>query len=163
MERMARKRTGKKGLYQKWNCRLASRENRQVMPRWACSGTCPDRRKSDELASAAAVLSAGVCGPTWSRRPNQRMQLCRGHSTQRLNRRRFLTWHRSGLRAISGLLLAARSSASGSVSLLGCRFCAGKTVLQEFDLAVVVGFVFGNVKPFGVVVRREVTHSNQRR
>lgn len=138
-ERMARKRTGKRGLYQKRNCRLASRENRQVMPRWACSGTCPDRRKSDEVASAAAVLSAGVCnrrasnsgrdsrgdlvqrkrlpraqkssgapetqeyGPTWSRRPNQRMQLCRGHSTQLLNRRRFLTWHRSGCRAISGL------------------------------------------------------------
>jgi len=79
--------------------------------------TCPDTRKSDQLASAAAVLSAvqiaaGLsrrsrakkapatgpevfgslpetqeCGPTWTRRPNQRMQLCRGRSTQHRNRR----------------------------------------------------------------------------
>ena len=31
-------------------------------------------------------------------------------------------------------------------------FRTGDAALQEFDLAVVVGFVFGDVKPFGVIV-----------
>lgn len=31
-------------------------------------------------------------------------------------------------------------------------FCAGDAALQKFDLAVVVGFMFGHVEPFGVVV-----------
>jgi len=36
--------------------------------------------------------------------------------------------------------------------LLRCWLRTGETVFQEFDLAVVVGFVFGDVEPFGVVV-----------
>jgi hypothetical protein len=35
--------------------------------------------------------------------------------------------------------------------LFGLWLRAGNTPFQEFDLAVVVGFVFGDVKPFGVV------------
>jgi len=45
--------------------------------------------------------------------------------------------------------------------LFGRWFRAGNTAFQELDLAVVVGFVFGDVKPFGVVVRGEVALCNQ--
>jgi hypothetical protein len=45
----------------------------------------------------------------------------------------------------SGLLLAA-------AALFGRLLCAWKSALEEFDLAIVVGFVFGDVKPFGIIV-----------
>jgi len=45
-----------------------------------------------------------------------------------------------------GLLLSA-------AALFGCFLCAWKSALEEFDLAIVVGFVFSDVKPFGIVVR----------
>jgi hypothetical protein len=35
-------------------------------------------------------------------------------------------------------------------------FGAGDAAFQEFNLAVVIGFVFGNVEPFGVIVGGEV-------
>ncbi len=38
-------------------------------------------------------------------------------------------------------------------SLFGRWLRAWNTAFQEFDLAVVVGFVFSDMKPFGVVVR----------
>lgn len=73
----------------------------------------------------------------------------------------------SGKLAIGG---PCKGTASKVVRQDRCAAClfggwlrAGKAAFQEFDLAVVVGFVFGDVKPLGVVVRREVTLSNQRR
>jgi hypothetical protein len=41
----------------------------------------------------------------------------------------------------------------GPASLFGRGLRTWSTVFQEFDLAVVVGFVFGNMKPLGVIVR----------
>ena len=38
------------------------------------------------------------------------------------------------------------------VQLLGRWFGAGEAGLQEFDLAVVVGLVFGDVDPLAVIV-----------
>ena len=46
--------------------------------------------------------------------------------------------------------------------LLFGRFSAGEAALQEFDLAVVVGLVFGDMKQFGVVLRGEVAVCDQR-
>lgn len=44
-------------------------------------------------------------------------------------------------------------TSAGQFFLLFGRFlCTRKSPLEEFDLAVVVGFVFGHMKPFGVVV-----------
>jgi hypothetical protein len=40
----------------------------------------------------------------------------------------------------------------GPASLFGRWLRTRKTAFQEFDLPVVVGFVFGDMKPFGVVV-----------
>src|SRR6267154_911968 len=40
------------------------------------------------------------------------------------------------------------------VSLFGRGFRAGEAALQELDLAVVVGFVFGDMKPLAIIVRR---------
>jgi hypothetical protein len=48
-------------------------------------------------------------------------------------------------------------------SLFGRWLRAWNALSQEFDLAIVVGFVFGDMKPFGVVVSREVAVRNQRR
>ena len=59
--------------------------------------------------------------------------------------------------AASKLVRQDRSAAF----LFGRWLRAGNTAFQEFDLAVVVGFVFGYVKPFGVVVRGEVALCNQ--
>jgi hypothetical protein len=39
--------------------------------------------------------------------------------------------------------------------LFGGGFGAGEAGLEEFDLAVVVGFVFGNVEPFAVIIGAE--------
>jgi hypothetical protein len=47
--------------------------------------------------------------------------------------------------------------------LFGRGLCAWDAAFQEFDLAVVVGFVFGHVKPFGVIVGGEIAVCNQRR
>jgi hypothetical protein len=44
----------------------------------------------------------------------------------------------------------------GPASLFGSWLRAWKTLFQEFDLAVMIGFVFGDMKPFGVVVGWEV-------
>ena len=41
-------------------------------------------------------------------------------------------------------------------SLLAGRLGAGQAVLQKFDLAVVIGFVFGDMKPFRVIVGAKV-------
>src|SRR6266446_8578751 len=40
------------------------------------------------------------------------------------------------------------------VSLFARGFRAGEAALQELDLAVVVGFVFGDMKPLAIIVRR---------
>src|ERR1700722_11450983 len=40
--------------------------------------------------------------------------------------------------------------------LFGSGFCAWKARFQEFYLSVMIGFVFGYVKPFGVIVGFEV-------
>ena len=40
--------------------------------------------------------------------------------------------------------------------LFGSGFCAGQAGLQEFDLAVVIGFVFGDVEPFAIIIGAEI-------